>query len=412
MRETISSAIIKSTKLLKPNKTQFNLLVLHEHTKSLEKLELVEERNQEKKKKKSTWVFLLFNILIVGGILTYTLLTQETKPISELLSETPYWGYLFLGLLAMVAFYFIRAVGYAFLFYKTTGTFKLGRSIKVAIVGKYWDSITPTSSGGQFAQIAYLNKKGEKGQVSTSVIVSGHMLWQIAFIIVGLIVIISPVKLYTGGQVIRYLALAGVSISILFFAFLLMVSLSKKMCAVFVVGGLKLLTKMKIVKDYEKALYKSLLFIRHYQKSIRAVAKSPIMIVGQVLINVVSLLLVASVDYFIYKTFNPYGTIPAMQILAMSFLCTFATSIFIVPGGSGAAEISYMAMFSKLFTEGTTFWALMFWRILTYYLYIIVGFIQTIVETFTNRKKIRIENIVIHSDKKSNLVDKRGVDGE
>ena len=63
-----------------------------------------EERDTKQKKKKSTWVFLLFNFIIVGIILSYTIITQDAKPISELLKETPYFRYIFIGLLMMVLF--------------------------------------------------------------------------------------------------------------------------------------------------------------------------------------------------------------------------------------------------------------------------------------------------------------------
>jgi len=405
--KSIKTPILKKNKIFKHNKEHFDLLILHQHTKSICKLEMQTEKNQEKKKKKSTWIFLLCNILIVGAIIIYTLNTQETKPIGELIAEKPYFRYLFIGLLMMLLFYLIRGIAYAHLLKKTSGKFNLWLGIKVSIVGKYWDSITPGGSGGQFAQVGYLNGKGQKGDVSTSVIVGGYMLWQIAFVIVGVLVITIPFDLYTGGKVIKYFALAGVLGNVFLFAVLMLISLNKKVCSVIVVGGLKLLTKMKIIKNYRKALYKSLLFVRQYQQSIRAVAKSPWTVIFQVLTNLLSLIVVASVDYFIYKTFNPFGTVSPVQIIAMSFLCTFATTLFIVPGGSGAAEISYVAMFTNLFTEGTTFWALMFWRILTYYLYIIVGFLLTIIEPMIARKKVRIETMNIVNDKKHILIDNK-----
>lgn len=400
MKRILIKSLLKSDKCYKFNKEHFNLLVLHQHTQSVCKLETEVEKNQVKKKKKSTWIFLLFNILIVGVILCYTLLTQETKPISELFLEMPYFRYLGFAFLMMAVFYIIRAVSYAHLFKKTTGQFKLWLGLKVAIVGKYWDSITPTSSGGQFAQVSYIHNKGYKGEVSTSVVVGGYMLWQIAFIILGLIVVTMPLELYTGGTVIKYFALIGVIITVILFSTLLLISLNRKLCSIIVVGGLRLLTKIKIIKNYRKALYKSLLFVRQYQQSIKAVAKNPFSLVFQVVLHMLSLIVVAYVDYFIYKTFNPFGTITSIQIIIMSLLCLYATRLFVSPGGSGAAEISYVAMFSRLFTEGTTFWALMFWRILTYYLYIAVGFIFTIVETLLSKKKVRIENLNIVIDKK------------
>lgn len=405
MKRQINAPYLKSKKLFKYNNSHFNLLILHEHEKAVSKLEL--SKDQEKNKKKSTWFFLLFNLVVVGAIIIYTLLTQETKPLGELIAEKPYFIYLLVGLLMMFSFYFIRGVAYAMIFKKTSGKWSLWLAIKAAVIGRYWDCITPGGSGGQFAQVAYINNRGKSGDVSTSTVVGGYMLWEIAFVIIGVLVIAIPFDLMSGSQVIKYFALAGVIGNVILFAFLLLISVNKKFCSVCVVGGLKLLAKMKIIKNYRKALYKSLLFIKQYQKSIKTVATSPLMVISQVVLHFISLVVVASADYFIYKTFNPFGTVSAVQIIAMSFLCTFATTLFIVPGGSGAAEISYVAMFSGLFSEGTTFWALMFWRILTYYFYIIVGFLLTVLEPFFKRNKVRVGNVKTVIDKNDIVSDSK-----
>jgi len=342
--------------------------------------EIVTPKMQEKKKKKTSWIFLLINVLIVGGILIYTLLTQETKPLSTLLAENPYYRFLWLSLGVMVVFYVAEGLCYSLLLKQTTGKFSFGLGIKTALVGKYWDSITPFGSGGQIMQITYLNGKEKGADVSTSVIVGKYLLFQIAYTMIGLTVVIVPYDFLASSAVIKYMALVGVILNTLVFAFILLVSTNRKACSVLVVGGLKLLAKLKIIKNYQQSLINSLKFIKNYQNSMKHFIKKPFLILAEVLLNIISLVCVAFVAYLIYKVFNPFGNIGAIKIITMSFLCTFATTFIPIPGGSGAAEVSFVAMFSQLFTSGTTFWALMFWRFFTYYLFIIAGFSLTIFE--------------------------------
>ena len=66
---------------------------------------------------------------------------------------------------------------------------------------------------------------------------------------------------------------------------------------------------------------------------------------------------------------------------------SISPSYFPIPGGSGMAEVSFAALFSKLFTDGTTFWALILWRVFTYYLFIVIGFIFTLFDSFTKRRE-------------------------
>ena len=326
-------------------------------------------------------------MLIIGAIIAYTFTTQEVKPLSELFAEKPYYRFFSLALVAIALIYVVEATSYSILLKKTTGRFNFWLGLKVAIVGKYWDNITPFGSGGQVAQIAYIKGRGNSGDVATSVIIGKYLHHQIAFIILGVLAIVAPFDLFESGMVIKYLAITGAVINVLILSFILLVSMSKRACSVLVVGGLKILTKLRIVKNYQSALAKSMNFIKEYQMSMKAFIKSPWIIIAEVLLNALYLVLLSMVAWLVFLMFHPTGGVSGIKIMAMSFLCTFASSIVPIPGGSGAAEISFVAMFSKLFTEGTTFWALMLWRILTYYIFLIVGFLFTMIEPFCIRKK-------------------------
>lgn len=345
----------------------------------------------EKKKKKTTWIFLLCNVIVVSAILIYQFCFQETKSLGELFAEKPYYRFLFISLGAMMVFYICEGLCYSMLLKKTTGKFNWWLGLRIAIIGKYWDSLTPFGSGGQFAQVAYINGKGYKGNTSTSVVVGKYVFFEFAFVLIGIVTLCLPCSLFEYGVVVKWLALVGVLINLCLTVFITLVSLNRKFCAIFVVGGLKLLHKMRIVKNYNKSLYNSLRFIHNYQVSIKTFAKNPILVILEVLINAIGLIAVAMVSYLIYLTFNYQpGVVPEhglLQILLMTFLCQYATTFIPIPGGSGAAEVSFTAMFSKLFNNGSMFWALMFWRVFTYYLYIIVGFSFTMIEPLFKGKK-------------------------
>lgn len=346
-----------------------------------------EKKSQDRKLKKSTWIFLVCNVLIISAILIYTFMTQEVKPISELFAEKPYYRFFSISLVAVGVIYITEALCYSILLKKSTGKFNFWIGLKIAIVGKYWDNITPFGSGGQVAQIAYMKGKGYSGDICTSTIIGKYLNHQIAFILLGILAIFAPFDLFESGMVIKYLAIAGATINAVILAVILLISTNRKACSIIVVGGLKLLKKLKIIKNYDKALERSMNFVSEYQKSMKVLAKSPLIIIVEVLLNLVYLILLSLIAYMVFLMFHPNGGVSGIKIMTMSFLCTFATSIVPIPGGSGAAEISFVAMFSKLFTEGTVFWALMLWRVLTYYIFIIIGFGFTIIEPFCSKNK-------------------------
>ena len=67
--------------------------------------------------------------------------------------------------------------------HKTTGKHRPYLSLKTAILGKYYDNITPLGSGGQPFQIYYLTKGGVPGAESMYLPVASFFLNQLAFLI-------------------------------------------------------------------------------------------------------------------------------------------------------------------------------------------------------------------------------------
>ena len=63
-----------------------------------------------------------------------------------------------------------------------------------------------------------------------------------------------------------------------------------------------------------------------------------------------------------------------------------AASFIPLPGGTGVAELSFTAIFASLMGSDI-FWAMLIWRILTYYSYIIQGILITIYDYFRGNKK-------------------------
>ena len=346
-----------------------------------------------KKRKNFTWLFLAINVAIVAAIFVYQFGFHETKPLSELFAEKPFYRYFFISLGILVAYYLATGLGYSIFLKRATGKFRYGLGVEMGIVGKYWDYLTPFGTGGQFAQIAYCKKYGVSSDISTGIVVSRYMISMIAFTMVGVAVLFVPITTFTTGKIIKVMAAVGIAINLVITAFVWLVSMNRKICLVLVVGGLKLLHKMRIVKNYQSALRKSLRFIRQYQKAFAYFLKNPLVFFCELFLSLIELIGLALISYMIYLAFNPNGGVSPVTILAMAFLCSFATSYIPLPGGSGAAEISFAALFSTLFTESATFWALIFWRILTYYIVILVGFVFTITEPAIyakiNRSKIK-----------------------
>ena len=351
------------------------------------------ESAPKSKKQKLSWIFLVLNILIVGGIFAYQLITGGVKPIGEFFTYTVYYRFLTCAFCMFVIAVVVETFKMFFLIKKTTGKKEFKLSYKLAAYGRYWDNITPLSAGGEPFQIYYMNKHGYKVDVASGISLAKSLFWQIGFIVIGLIVLLTA-KTNDYGTFVKLAAWIGVGANTLFFLAIILVSTSKKIGGKLIVGGLKLLHKMKIVKNYGKTLRKVLTFVKNYQKCIKDFVKSFWTILLQVALSIIGSLAQFSIAYFIYLAFN-YNAFLAgemvlmswFDIVALSAICDMAVSFIPLPGGSGAAEISFLAVFSTLVPDQTAFWALLFWRFITYYSFIVQGFILTFIDFIKDKKR-------------------------
>ena len=61
-----------------------------------------------------------------------------------------------------------------------------------------------------------------------------------------------------------------------------------------------------------------------------------------------------------------------VQSLCMCVFVYFSVTIIPTPGNAGAAEGSFYILFNQLDTSGL-FWAMLIWRFLTYYIFLLTG---------------------------------------
>ncbi|MBQ4558581.1 MAG: flippase-like domain-containing protein [Clostridia bacterium] len=375
---------------------------------------ITENPKLPKKKKKFnkqvlSWGFILLNIVIVAILFVKQSLDGGIKPISELFAEAPYYRFLFLGFGFMILSLFIEGLKFFQLIRHATGKNRPWFAQKVAVIGRYWDCITPFGSGGQPFQIYYMSKDGYKAETATGVPLAKYLFWQVAFCIIGLIVICFPSEVTDVANVVKYLAWVGIIGNIFIFLFNFSMSTSNRFGGKIVNGLLKFATKIRIVKNYDTAYEKVNNTFKNYQTTIKKFSKSPIQVISQVIYSALTILLHASIAYCVYLAFNYAdilsGVVVAkswLEIVSLSILCDVASSLVPMPGGSGAAELSFMGLFGAMFKPDMAFWAMLFWRLFTYYGIILCGLILIVWDSIVRMRKRKKEYLVAESEEIAN----------
>ena len=176
-------------------------------------------------------------------------------------------------------------------------------------------------------------------------------------------------------------------------------SITNKFGAVIVVNVLKLLHKLRIIKNYRVTLFKVLRFVKSYQYNIKRFAKEPVLIISEIIITTLGIISNAIIAYFIYLAFVDTATVSWWDIVCKVCICELASCFIPLPGGSGAQELSFNALIGYLFPEGSFFWAVLIWRILTYYIHIFQGAVILIGDFIVTKfKQKKNDNSVIPAE--------------
>ena len=343
-----------------------------EQKKKLDEAEQSVSKKSSKKSKIINLVFFILNLAIVAGILAFQLTKEEYVGIDGLRLDV---SYLLITILLFGATIFFETMTISYLVKQTTGKWRLGLSYKVAEIGKYYDNVTPLSSGGQPFQISYMKSRGMPLHTSLSIPLAKYEFHQMAWVVLSLICLIISSTNNNFSTFVSVTSILGFVLGAVVLFVTVFLSVCKSLGKKLVVKILRLLQKMKIVKNYDKQYEKISKYISDFQDVMKQYAKSPKDFICMFLLCFTKLTVNYSMPFFIVKLFMP-GLEGSMflNLFVMSMLVDLSSSFFPLPGGSGMNEISFTAAFASVIGEGNILvWVLLVWRFFSYYVYLLQG---------------------------------------
>lgn len=351
--------------------------------------EKVEERKQKNKKIRSS-IILIINFLIIGGIFVYYVLTNDAVRIKDLFSLDIKWKFILCAVLMLLCSIVLESLRIFQLIKKSSKKSRFWLSLKTHMVGRYYDNITPFAVGGQPFQVFYLNKHGVNGEEATSVPLAKQIFTNIAVLIISIIVlIVNAFNPVTDSVAIKIISIVGLLVSGAFTFFVLFLSISKRVGPTIVIWVLKLLSKLHIVKNYKVTFFKVYRFVKNYQRIIKSYSKSALTVFLQILLSILSITSLYAIVYFIYLAFLPLSDSAIVlsfgHIFCCMTICDLCSGIMPLPGGTGLAEISFDTLLKSWFAPIVFPWALLIWKVLTYFSFVLVGFVQNV---FVNLKTL------------------------
>ena len=108
----------------------------------------------------------------------------------------------------------------------------------------------------------------------------------------------------------------------------------------------------------------------NYRSSLAVIAKDRLAMMGLIILSLVYRIALCSLPFFVLKMFG--ASVVFLRIFASTIYIYATICLVPTPGNAGAAEGAFYLVFSAM-GSGGVFWAMLIWRIFSYYSFIVTG---------------------------------------
>ena len=309
-------------------------------------------------------------VIICVGLFVYMVHKDGIDNIVSLLKQVDY-KWVAIGLIFLALHWFCEALNVHLSIKRMYKDQSLTNSIKVGMIGLLFNNITPFSSGGQPMQAYELYKTGKRVSDSMSALAMKFAITQTALVLTTIVISLFQFDFFM--NIMKdyiWVAILGFGINILAIIIVILLGINKNIIKKISNGIIIFLSKIRIIKHPDETKEKISKSIDNFSEQFKAMDRR--LVIKMFIVAVIETLLYYSLTYTVYRAFGNYGVsywqiipIQAFLLLIMTFIPT--------PGSGLGAEGGFLLLFNSIFKEGTINMSILFWRIYTFYLPIIVG---------------------------------------
>lgn len=184
------------------------------------------------------FVFMIFYVYFVDG---FDNLVNSIRKINV--------GFLFIAVSLMIVYWLLEALGIHAALRTTYPKAKFSRTFMTALLGQYFNCITPSSTGGQPMQVYYFTKFGVPMSHAMTALLSKFIMYQFVLTGYSAVVLIARFKNFsTDYAPLMALVILGFIINTIVIILLFMLAFFKKPVKKLAVWAVKLLAKIHIFK--------------------------------------------------------------------------------------------------------------------------------------------------------------------
>ncbi|RDY26623.1 UPF0104 family protein [Romboutsia weinsteinii] len=258
---------------------------------------------------------------------------------------------------------------------------------KLAIMGFYYNLVTPFASGSQPMQIYILNKCKVPLSKSSAIVTNKSLIYQtMVTIYCSSLILINSASLkgkMPGMMLLVYMGIAINAFTIIMAVLVVLNPNKVKIIARFIIG---FISRYKTFEFLVKKLDNVESFIDEYSQSVRSIIKNKRVLFLTIVLTVIQLTCYFSISFWIYKAFNLDGH-SYIYLLTLQAFLYMAISPIPTPGNIGANEIAFFTIFNTVFPKPLMGYAVFLYGGFMYYLILIGSGVFTVITHYRMKKK-------------------------
>ena len=326
----------------------------------------------EKFKSVGKYILNFLLILVIGCFIMYLTVGKEIGSVFEAVKTAKIQ---ILGIMAaiMLVYYFIDAF-ILYLICKARGyKLHLRQTFVTNMTGVLFSDLTPSATGGQFAQVYVFHNQGIHAGQASGILAIVFITYQIVIITYATIaMLVNAPAIFQNSQSI-VIGAVGFAVNVIITGGIFLATRSAKVHDFLIVKVIGFLAKIKIVKNYEKTAGEiSESFSEFRDESAELFAKRKLF-VQVYLCHAVKLTFFYTLPFFAAMSLGVPVTVSDLpKFISLAAAISLFNTFMPLPGASGGSEASFVMLFGFLGkTIAST--AMLIWRVFSFYFGLILS---------------------------------------
>ena len=261
------------------------------------------------------------------------------------------------------------------------------RCLEYSFIEFYFSAITPSATGGQPMQVYYMQRDNISVSVASLTVLLYVFSYQTVFLLYSASMFIFKYPLLKSVNIheIRFFLIYGAAASLLLISGVMVIVFSNTTAHRIADFFVRLLAKIRIVKDKQKVLAKVDAQMDEYANGVDYLKKNLGLFARLFILMFLQLTAYFSIPFFIYRSFglSAYGF---FDVIAMQCMVHLSAASLPLPGAVGANENNFYRLFRTIYTQSMIFPALLLSRGISFYGFMIISGIIAAIAHFRTKR--------------------------